>query len=46
MTMEGGGLREVMSWVLGFGRQAELLEPAYLREGMAQELGATARDIW
>ena len=41
MTMEVGGLREVMSWVLGFGRQAEVLEPAHLRQAVAQELAAT-----
>jgi predicted DNA-binding transcriptional regulator YafY len=27
LAMEVGGLVEVMSWVLGFGRQAEVLEP-------------------
>lgn len=40
--MEVGGLVEVMSWVLGFGRQAEVLEPAHLREAVAEELGTTA----
>ena len=42
MTMEVGGLREVMSWVMGFGRQAEVLEPAHLREAAAQELVAAS----
>ena len=42
MTMEVAGLVEVMSWVMGFGRHAEVLEPAYLREAMAQEIAATA----
>jgi len=42
MTMEVGGLVEVMSWVLGFGRQAEVLEPAHLRQAVASELVATA----
>ena len=42
MTMEVGGLCEVMSWVLGFGRQAEVLEPARLRQAVAEELSATA----
>ena len=41
MTMEVGGLREVMSWVMGFGREAEVLEPAHLRRAVAQELTAT-----
>lgn len=41
VTMEVGGLVEVMSWVLGFGRQAEVLEPGHLREAVAQELTAT-----
>jgi len=36
--MEVGGLVEVMSWVLGFGRQAEVLAPAHLREVVAEEL--------
>lgn len=42
MTMEVGGLVEVMSWVLGFGRQAEVLEPAHLRQAVAEELATTA----
>ena len=42
MTMEVGGLQEVMSWVMGFGRHAEVLEPAHLREAVAQELLASA----
>jgi predicted DNA-binding transcriptional regulator YafY len=41
MTMEVGGLREVMSWVMGFGREAEVLEPAHLRRAVAEELTAT-----
>ena len=40
-TMEVRGLQEVMSWVMGFGRHAEVLEPAHLREAVAQELAAT-----
>ena len=39
--MEVGGLVEVMSWVMGFGRQAEVLELAHLRKAVAQELDAT-----
>jgi predicted DNA-binding transcriptional regulator YafY len=42
MTMEVGGLREVMSWVMGFGRDAEVLEPEHLRKAVAQELAATS----
>ncbi len=41
LTMEVGGLVEVMSWVLGFGRQAEVLQPAHLREAVGRELAAT-----
>jgi predicted DNA-binding transcriptional regulator YafY len=40
LTMEVGGLTEVMSWVLGFGRQAEVLEPAHLRKAVAEEARA------
>jgi len=42
LTMEVGGLQEVMSWVMGFGGQAEVLEPAHLRKAVASELVATA----
>jgi predicted DNA-binding transcriptional regulator YafY len=48
LTMEVGGLVEVMNWVLGFGRQAEVLEPAHLREAVAEELFAAVgkyRDV-
>jgi len=41
LTMEVGGLVEVMSWVLGFGRQAEVIEPEHLRQAVAEELAAT-----
>ena len=40
LTIEVGGLTEVMSWVLGFGRQAEVLEPDHLREAVAEEARA------
>ena len=43
LTMEVGGLVEVMSWVLGFGRQAEVLEPEHLRKAMVEEIAAVAR---
>ena len=36
MTMQVGGLCEVMNWVMGFGRHAEVLEPAHLRQAVAQ----------
>jgi len=42
LTMEVGGLVEVMSWVLGFGRHAEVLLPEHLREAVAEEVSATA----
>jgi predicted DNA-binding transcriptional regulator YafY len=42
LTMEVGGLTEVMSWVLGFGRQAEVLEPERLRAAVAEEVTAVA----
>ncbi len=42
MTMGGGGLVEVMSWVMGFGRHAEVLKPEHLRQAVAEELAATA----
>jgi predicted DNA-binding transcriptional regulator YafY len=43
LTMEVGGLSEVMSWVLGFGRQAEVLEPDHLRKAVSDEITAVAR---
>jgi len=39
-TMEVGGLTEVMSGVLGFGRQAEILEPKHLRNAVVEEIKA------
>jgi predicted DNA-binding transcriptional regulator YafY len=41
MTVEVGGLQQVMSWVIRFGRHAEVLEPAHLRQAVVQELAAT-----
>lgn len=38
LTMEVGGLSDVMSWVLGFGRQAEVLEPKHLRNAVVEEV--------
>jgi predicted DNA-binding transcriptional regulator YafY len=43
MTMEVGGLREVLGWVMGFGRQAEVVEPDHLRLAVAEEHKAAAR---
>ncbi|MBW1794802.1 MAG: WYL domain-containing protein [Deltaproteobacteria bacterium] len=40
--MKVGGLVEVMSWVMGFGRHAKVLGPEHLRKAVAQELAATA----
>ncbi len=42
LAMEVGGLSEVMSWVLGFRRQAEVLEPEHLRKAVAKEAAAVA----
>ena len=41
LTIEVGGLCEVMNWVMGFGKHAEVLEPAHLRRAVAEELAAT-----
>jgi predicted DNA-binding transcriptional regulator YafY len=38
MTMEVSGTVEVVTWVLGFGGTAEVLEPAALREATAAEV--------
>ena len=42
LSMEVGGLVEVMGWVLGFGRRAEVLEPAYFRRTVEEEVKALA----
>ena len=42
MTMDLRGTVEVVSWVLGFGERALVLEPAGLREAVAGELGRAA----
>ena len=39
--MEVGGLQEVMSWVMGFGRHAEVLALEHLRLAVAEELTST-----
>ncbi len=38
MTMKVGGLAEVMSSVMGFGRHAEVLEPAHLWQVLAEQM--------
>jgi proteasome accessory factor B len=44
LAMEVSGTVEVVSWVLGFGDQAEIIEPASLRDEVAAELArASAR---
>lgn len=44
LTMEVSGTVEVVSWVLGFGDKAEVLEPGSLRDQVASELArASAR---
>ncbi len=44
LTMEVSGTVELASWVLGFGDQAEVLEPDSLRDQVAAELArASAR---
>ena len=40
LTMEVTGDAEVVSWVLGFGDKARVLEPGDLRERVARELRA------
>jgi hypothetical protein len=33
---------EVTSWVMGFGRHAQVVEPHHLRQAVSEELAATA----
>jgi len=42
LAMEVSGTIELVSWVLGFGKEAEVLEPESLREQLAAELRAAA----
>ena len=39
------GLREVRIWILGWGADAEVLEPAELRESIGAELTLGCREI-
>jgi predicted DNA-binding transcriptional regulator YafY len=43
MTMEVRGTTELVSWVLGFGDKARVLEPAALRAEVGDELARAAR---
>ena len=38
MTMDVRGTTEVVSWVLGFGRTAQVLDPATLRDQLHAEV--------
>jgi proteasome accessory factor B len=42
MTMDARGTIEIVSWVLGFGGTAEVVEPAALRDEVAAELARGA----
>jgi proteasome accessory factor B len=42
MRVQPEGVEEMVSWVLGFGANAEVVEPAWLRERVAGELRAAA----
>jgi proteasome accessory factor B len=42
MTMDARGTVEIVSWVLGFGGTAEVVEPARLRDEVAAELARAA----
>ena len=43
LTMDVRGTVEVVSWVLGFGGTAEVLEPASLRRAVAEDAARAAR---
>ncbi len=44
MTLDAEGWEEMVSWVLGFGAQAEVIEPKALRERVLKEArGIVAR---
>ena len=43
LTMQTGGLKELSSWVLGWGPQAKVLSPPALVKLAAAELTAAAR---
>jgi predicted DNA-binding transcriptional regulator YafY len=42
MRVQPEGVEEMVSWVLGFGASAEVVEPAWLRERVAGELRTAA----
>ena len=43
LTMEVAGTVELLSWVLGFGDKAEVIEPVSLREEIVGELARAAQ---
>jgi predicted DNA-binding transcriptional regulator YafY len=43
MTMDVRGTTEVVSWVLGFGANAQVLAPEALRKEIAEQLTSAAR---
>lgn len=43
VTFQTGGLKELTSWVLAWGNQAEVLAPPALRKAVADELFAAAK---
>jgi predicted DNA-binding transcriptional regulator YafY len=42
LSFEAGGRMEIVSWILSYGRHAELLEPAELREEMVRQVAEMA----
>jgi predicted DNA-binding transcriptional regulator YafY len=42
LAMDVAGTTELASWILGFGDQAEVIEPHSLREQIGAELGRAA----
>ena len=43
LTMTAQSELEVVKWILGFGCEAELIEPAHLRQRVAKELGGARK---
>ena len=38
LSFQAGGFREIKSWILGYGAEADVLEPPALREAIIEEL--------